>query len=107
MAWIGLCKPAATWCVCVYFVHVFMHAHICIEKPAKAQPVLPVKSDVFAVGFASGVTPTPVHFCSRELHKLGLHLKAIVCLEWCSATTTWHGSMMLLKAFYTLARISV
>lgn len=55
-----LCMPAATFevCACVCFVHIFMHAHIYIEKPATAQPVLPVKRDVFAVDFASGVTPT-------------------------------------------------
>ncbi len=57
-----------------------MHAHICIERPAKAQPVLPVECDVFAVGFASGGTPTPADFCSREQHKLELRLKAIVCM---------------------------
>lgn len=34
-------------CVCVCSVQVLMHALICIEKPAKAQPVLPVKRDVY------------------------------------------------------------
>ena len=51
-----------------------LHAHIFMEKPAKAQPVLPVKCDVFAVGFASKVTPIAVHVDSREQNKLELRL---------------------------------
>lgn len=57
-----------------------MHAYFCIEKPVEAQPVPPVKCNVFAVGFASGETPSPIHFYFREQLKPGLHLKAIVCM---------------------------
>lgn len=68
------CSHFLSMCVCI----LLMHAHICIEKPAKAHPVLPVMCDVFAVGFASSVTPTLVQFCSREKHIWELHLQAIV-----------------------------
>lgn len=71
------CGPAATFEACVrVFVNVFMHAYFGIEKPAKVQPVLAVKCNVFAVGFAGGLTPTPVHFWSREQQQPGLYLKA-------------------------------
>lgn len=49
---------------------LFMRVHICLEKPAEAEPALPVKCAMFANGFANGVTPTTVQFCLIEEHRL-------------------------------------
>lgn len=53
---------------------------MCMKEAANAQPLLAVKCDVFAVGVAGGVTPTPAHFCSRSQDKLDWLQKAAVCM---------------------------